>query len=238
MLKGQDNCHPAGMEVKKCGDRRSCQKRGEPVEKMNERGEMCSHPADTWDKWIKTGSKYETLFLYVGSYFFSLSPLCIRYLMKSFGWNVVKWLNTFPFESSVCVLLFHDFRRKRAVMRRTGTDSKGERRKVCLFFFPFVYFDNSDLPFSLCRRLSASVSLYRYSLFVFSSPEIPWWWFSLLILFKLPAFCFTCCKLSFTLSCPFIFVCVCVLCFSSCCFLLIISLFDPQQNSHRNLISH
>lgn len=54
---------------------------------------------------------------------------------------------------------------------------------------------------SLCHCLSASFSLYHYILFVFIS-EIPWWWFSLLILFKLPA----CCKFSLTLSCPFIFV--------------------------------
>lgn len=61
-------------------------------------------------------------------------------------------------------------------MRRTETDSKGERRKVCLFFLPFVSFDNSDLLLSLSLALSVAVCLprsclYRHFLFGLISPQ-------------------------------------------------------------------
>lgn len=85
------------------------------------------------------------------------------------------------FKSGVGVLLFF-FRlseEKGAATRRTETDSKGERRKVCLFFLPFVSFDNSDLLLSLarslCRRLSASfLSLSSLSLWSnFTAERVP-----------------------------------------------------------------
>lgn len=153
-------------------------------------------------------------------------------------YRIVEYISS-TFESSVSVLLFHEFRRKGTVMRRTETDSKGERRKVCLFFFPFIYLDNSDLPLSLCRRLSVSFSLYRYFFFVFillqrdyllviHPPD------SLLNYLPSVSQLRTCCKCSITLSCPFIFMCV--LWFSSGLFLLIITLSDLQQNSICNLI--
>lgn len=84
------------------------------------------------------------------------------------------------FKSGVGVLFFFRLsEEKGAATRRTETDSKGERRKVCLFFLPFVSFDNSDLLLSLarslCRRLSASfLSLSSLSLWSnFTAERVP-----------------------------------------------------------------
>lgn len=106
-------------------------------------------------------------------------------------YRIVEYISS-TFESSVSVLLFHEFRRKGTVMRRTETDSKGERRKVCLFFFPFIYLDNSDLPLSLSPSVCLFLSLSLLSLcFHFTTERLPAGdsssWFS----FKLLAFCFT-----------------------------------------------
>lgn len=94
--------------------------------------------------------------------------------------------------------------------RRTETDSKGERRKVCLFFVSLCLawqLWSLSLSFSLQRCLSASFSLYQCVPFVFIS-EIPRWWFSLLILFKLPAWGFTCLKFLLPFV-PSISICFC-----------------------------
>lgn len=57
-----------------------------------------------------------------------------------------------------CLTKLSESSRSVSVTRRTETDSKGERRRVCLFFLPFVYFDNSEL------RRSLSLSLFVLSM--------------------------------------------------------------------------
>lgn len=86
-------------------------------------------------------------------------------------------------ESSDGVLLFHASRWKGAVTKRTETDSAGERRKVCLFFLPFVYLDNSDLPLSLSVTVCLPLSLFIITFSLFSFQRFPGGdsasWFSL-----------------------------------------------------------
>lgn len=106
-------------------------------------------------------------------------------------------------------LLFQDYGWKSCDEK--DRDSKGKRRKLCLFFLSFVYLDNSDLRLSVAVCLTLSLFIVTFSLF--HHWEIPWWCFSLLISFKLSVSCFTADdrRLSWTLSSPFI----CVLCFFS-----------------------
>lgn len=89
--------------------------------------------------------------------------------MKTSGWNVVEYLKIFlaPLKAAAAFFFFHAFRWKVAVTRRTETDSEGERRKVCLFFLPFVYLDNSDLSPSVAICLPLSLFVKTFSLFSF-----------------------------------------------------------------------
>lgn len=152
----------------------------------NRRGEMYWYHTDSHYKWIKnkenkcdpTLEKKKCLF-----FFFWPQVLSdIRHLMKSTDKRCRAeyiFLAALKAASAFFFFFFRLSEEKGAATRRTETDSKGERRKVCLFFLPFVSFDNSDLLLSLarslCRRLSASfLSLSSLSLWSnFTAERVP-----------------------------------------------------------------
>lgn len=181
----------------------------------------CSYPTVARYQWIQTQKRNmippKKMF-----HILTLSLLGIRSLMKSSRWNELN-TSLAPFKAA-SPLSFFMLSEERQLWWEGQTDSKGERRKVCLFFLPFVYLDNSDLSLSLCRRLSASLSLSLLSFcFHFTTQRFPGddsaSGFSLNFLPSVSQF-------SSTLSCPFVFVCLLGFLVIACWFLLIFPLFD------------
>lgn len=120
--------------------------------------------------------------------------------------------------------------------RRTETDSKGERRKVCLFFASLCLawqLWSLSLFLSLVLSVCVFLSLSMRSLcFHFRDSR---WWFSLLILFKLPAWGFACLKF-LLLFVPSISICFCVEGFDYTCTSSWATLLIKKNKRHRKAL--